>query len=478
MRSHLYEGKGKVEFSEKGCIGYGYIKAIFTESGIFKIECILDQIIEKSVKINPRSYFLRDNHLHYSPCKLISLDVENGECLCEGILLYTLKLEDNYVHLIFLNVDKFHYKSRMYDRPEKLHVSLTNFIFPENSVFNSDKDTPPNNIEFSYKNLKCSVQPIDEYYEIQNKLKNHEIPRAVTAMMEYKLPLNQEGNIESGEFKFSDFILYLLSIVVGNKVGAAWIERIDNTGNIVIRDHIKWGNHCYQEGFPLINPLLNDSTANIGNIVRLSFESHFSFDKRIKIILKNLMTIGLHDTQLENKLDLIIRSFDILIKMFEKTNKANNNNNSKAICIGKILTDHEIHDKIGKIKMPGGWGNNIITIVRELGFLDADLMDTLFKKFHLLIDKKSYDNWGALLNYIRGCIMHEGFLDDLVKIRIIENITRHLHDILFRIILVILGYKSTYNSPLSLEPVLVDRLPQIELFGKRIALKKVESSKK
>ncbi len=466
MKRKSYKNLGEIVINNK-IIAIGSIEARFTEYGYYSVSCNISQINNNGITQNAKDFFVKNDGISYLLISSIKFETNEGKCEISGQLHYNMEFSPNNVLLRFQFFKRFTFQSKLDSPPLYAYLYLTNFRFP-------DGGNEKSRIKFLYRDEMCSIEPIAKYIDILDSIIKRKIPESITAVMKYRLPVNSDGKIREGEFIFSDFLLFYLSVLCGNKVSIAWIEMCDQYDKILQCDHLDVFNVSFHEGHRLLGS--NISVGASRDPIILYCEalskmhiSPFYLNKKLRVVLDRLIAIGSYSTKLEDKLDYIIRCFDILIHMFKDTN---NNIEDIMKSSNSESEPNKYYDLINTVPMPGGWGKNVEKIVQVFELIDAELMNEYLCHNPLKINKKHYSSWGGLISYIRGCILHEGYIECPKHKQLAIDIAYHLHDVLLRITLRMLNYEDRYQSPISNRSELVNRDPEIQLYGKLIKRKR------
>jgi len=93
------------------------------------------------------------------------------------------------------------------------------------------------------------------------------------------------------------------------------------------------------------------------------------------------------------------------------------------------------------------FGLAVTQLLKRFGFPDADIIDAYYQRTPRT---DGIPTWSSVLSHYRGTIMHRGhykFSNGTHDIEDVIRINYHLLDILIRIVLKIVGFDGTYQSP-------------------------------
>jgi hypothetical protein len=313
------------------------------------------------------------------------------------------------------------------------------------------------------------IEPLADYDERKKKLVTGTVRRTVTSVMVGQIGQRPVELEELGGWFPFDF-LSLLGIATGIQVGAPWIEFRSKEGDLVRRVHINLGNPVYTSGIGSINELVHQGT---GALLTLT-ESSPHWDKPyLRIALKQLLLSGSDTLPIEDQMSHLFRALDVLCRAFvhgksnQHTDLTEPSRKAVDATITKAISDLQsyrqsnqiqasalegraldrIEDKIrNAAKTEVGFGKAILSLLKlsEFDLPDGDILS----KYGKSKPWPGKRNWSDALSRYRGIIMHQGYFDyrsGNEEILEIFRVMLHLHDIVVRLILKMLGYQGTYQ---------------------------------
>ena len=116
-----------------------------------------------------------------------------------------------------------------------------------------------------------------------------------------------------------------------------------------------------------------------------------------------------------------------------------------------------IADKVRGVDMVNDFGRKVLKLLQAYGLPDAELAEKYYADSGLLSEVGA-KSWYDLIRKYRNMAAHTGYFEfaegkyDKLAVR---SVADHLHDIVVRSILMDVGYKGTYQTPLSASPTSV-----------------------
>jgi hypothetical protein len=320
-------------------------------------------------------------------------------------------------------------------------------------------------ILFGSRDRPCFLEPLPDYEDRVSRLVRGTDTSLITAVAVGEIG----GIIDPYEDHFPLNVLRVLGFATGREVGATWVEFRDTTGALVRRSHARYRKSHFSEGSAPIKESVHRGTGKLlNNFFRLPKELR----GRLRPAMGYATQSGLSDRITEDKLIQLFRGLDVLCKVHKLTTQelsklleeTNHNIVKQALReaaetikeAASKATDADDHEQSRILKRiaerttatPAStdrhFGLAVVDLAAKFGFPDAEIID----RYYQANPRDDRRVWHQLVSGYRGRITHEGPLGFPGKdLDIEEAITmlRHLHDLLIRVILKMLGYDGTYN---------------------------------
>jgi hypothetical protein len=292
------------------------------------------------------------------------------------------------------------------------------------------------------------------------------------------------GEIGDRSVDFSDLekwfpfdFLGILSIATGSEVSASWIEFRSQEGELVRRIYPRFKVPCYSKGHIAIDEFFN---IGIGSLL-----TNFQFftdrgdslkESYFTAVLDNLVKGGLYSLTSEDKLSHIFRGLDCLCEWYQLKEKDLRNDLDmeqrkeveKAVKDAIISAEKRLSTLESAARANGkdpqgdairmisrkmqqyqpyfdrSYGRSVVNLMHRFCLNDAEVVESYYESNPRWDRRK----WIQVLPYYRGKTMHSGYFKfhENENYRMdVPRISRHLHDILLRIVLKMLSYKGTYQ---------------------------------
>lgn len=320
-------------------------------------------------------------------------------------------------------------------------------------------------IIFEFKDRLGFIEALPDYEARKNKLISGQEQSIITAVMVGEIEEDIADEMKPEEFLPADFLL-LLGFATGSEVGAPWIELRDAGEQLVRRFHSKLSTPVFSNGRTIIREHIHRGTGH------LLTQSQFSLDfgkAHFRVALKHLLLEGRQNLSIENKLSHLFRAFDALCEAYgisktstlsdflgeEITNKVQDAIKQAVGTISGLAkttdkkTESELLMRIasqisGAKYLRVGFGKAIVALMEKFGLHDASII----AKHYDDNPRSDRKKWPEVLSSYRGISIHRGYFEFEEGNHDMEDVIRimfHLHDILVRIILKMLGYNGTYQ---------------------------------
>jgi hypothetical protein len=330
-------------------------------------------------------------------------------------------------------------------------------------------------IIFRFKDHLGFIERLPDYEDRKKSLLEGNVQRNVTSVM--------VGEVDNSSIEFKDLeswfpfdFFLLLGIATGSEIGAPWVEFRDANGNLVRRAHFNLGSPAFLRGHAAIPEIISDATGRLLTVASAS--SHWNTDN-LGVAMKQILFAGLDGLPVEDRLSHAFRALDKLCEGFglkkaqDLTNSVNQTgrgaitksiaqvkqdiravlNESRAS--GNTEEEKAINRIIERITtatiVETGFGKALLALLKQFDLPDGEILERHYE----LKPRPDGRKWPELLSMFRGTVMHAGYFDLKTSdddIMSLYHVLLHLHDIVVRIVLKMLGYDGPY-SPAVLEYV-------------------------
>jgi hypothetical protein len=464
-----YSGDGRAEWPDGQGVAEGPVTVQYDETGDIHIEM-------EVARFTPEANMYRVIGIMMSTCTSLTVVTPEGEeFVTQGAVMYSphydLSTSQPQIKLQFLPS-----RAQFVRAPSNLAVywvlPLTNFL----TNLLPDMAGPGHLLQLTTTNRRLIpfaipagegfIELLPEYQARKQRLEAHQERRLVTAMMVGKIGDVQILDQTVDQWFPEDFLL-LLGLATGADVGAPWIELRDEQGRLVNRIHCPLRRPIFHK---VRGTIEHGSHDGIGTLLN-SAASAEAFDTAwLRAVLNNLVLCW-QNPHIEGILGELIRALDALCTQFGyKTQRllpqldAEQQRRVKEILSNaseKLLKLSREAGKAGQVmqrqtlhKIAGRVASNPANIDKDFGLAVSQLLDH-FQLFDAKIVELHYlehpradgNTWAQMLSDYRGAVMHQNYLDfdqghDLEEV---IRVTRHLHDILVRLVFKLLGYSGTYQ---------------------------------
>jgi len=319
-------------------------------------------------------------------------------------------------------------------------------------------------IIFQFNDSLGFIEPLADFDERKSQLLAGRKRSTITAVMVGEVGFS---SIESDDLErwFPFDFLKLLSLATGVEVGAPWIEFRDDQGELVRRIHVNLGRPSFSRGHTAIREDIHRGTSHL--LTKAPSSPHYG-RSYLRVAIKNLVKGGLHGLTIEDTLSHLFRAFDSLCEEYQlKEPLALDGKNKEVVDTVIRKATKTIRDVAKQVESEGnpseakllrriagqvagakkvrpGFGKAVVSLMERFDLPDAAIIAAYYEENPRPDGKK----WPDVLSYYRGITMHRSYFDVLGRKHEIEDlvrITKHLHDILVRIVFKMLGYNGTYQ---------------------------------
>jgi hypothetical protein len=306
------------------------------------------------------------------------------------------------------------------------------------------------------------IEALPDYNERKKKLETGRERSLITAMLVVEidaLPADLNSFIDN-----ISTIILLFGLATGTEVGVPWIEFRDSQGELVQRDHVNLMRPLYFRGHQAI---CGHNSGGIGYLVSKAQATPDFKNPYLRATIKHSIRGGTYTLgSIEDKISYLCRAFETLLKHFNLISQelTEGLDNSQKNSVKQIIQDAHKHienlvkiatasDQKQRLRKIAGrvtnvankekdFGLAVTELLTNFGLADVKVVDSHFQA-NPRVDNRN--NWSSLISYYRGVVTHEGFLSDEGQIDDAIMISRHLHDILVRIIFKIVDYDGEYQ---------------------------------
>lgn len=406
----------------------------------------------------PEGIFVATRHLHYSPTFNFRMT--------EG---FSASLTFQFSQSYFL-VDNA--KDAKYWR-----VALTNFIShvlnPTHDVINHVARIPTDRvfserlISFEYENGLGFIELLENYEKRKERLEAGQEQRLISALMVGEIGENTEEAFDIENW-LPLKLLPVLGFATGTEVGTPWLEFLDEEGKLSVRVHTSYAPPIFSKGHTTIDELQHHG---IGELLSKYQALSDPSLPNLRVLMKYVVRGGLYIINVEDSLDSYFRALDSLCKHYnlDKQKLSINLEPDQQIAVKQALREagDKIKAEIIKADASGktdksrilqriqarvtnfdnsdkDFGLAVVDLLNHFGFPDAAIMDAYYN----VNPRPDNSKWAGVLSHYRAITIHEGYFNFDNKnydFEDVYSVMKHLHDIILRLILKIIGYGSTYN---------------------------------
>jgi len=340
-------------------------------------------------------------------------------------------------------------------------------------------------INFTYNGAPAFIEPLADYPERETRLRNGNHDRLITAVTVGEVGGNS-SEPQSVKVWFPYGFVRVLGFATGTEVGIPWVEFRDESGALTSRIHEPHGATSFEDGHRVIHEGTHRGTGELLTRYLSSEHPGKLLDVAMIHAMHGWRFAGL---TLEDMFLYVVRGLDSLCEYFglnkqdlHKRLKPENRDLVRGILqkaaqeIGSLAKpprtpeDEQENGALRKIaeranSTPWGatrdFGLSVVDLLRRFGLNDATVLDA-----HYRMKTGGARTWSSDLSRFRGAPIHEGCFDidgGWFDIDRVINVTRHLHDVLVRVILKVLQYEGRYqptvtpaNAPSSVDWVKAD----------------------
>jgi len=262
---------------------------------------------------------------------------------------------------------------------------------------------------------------------------------------------------------FLNLFLRLLDLATGGEVGTPWIEVRDDDGCLLRRLHLAINQvQPSIEGYAAIRGAIHWQNGEFLTNALSSVEAREPF---FSIALRHCFRAGVKGLNIGDQLAHIVRALECLCARygFSKQDLTDGLTPELKNAVGGVLEGASAEIRKLASTMPDPSGNQIARIaerarsaaqtdrtfglavkslVSNFGLLDSEVLGQYF----ITNPGPGGRGWVESLSYYRGAIFHEGYIAPPgTPVGEVLGFIFHLHDLLVRILLKIIGYRGMYQ---------------------------------
>jgi hypothetical protein len=470
-----YTGQGRVELADGECVVEGPVTAKYDEFGGVVIEM-------QVVSIKPEINSIRLIGIGRNNCRKLTVITSLGKFVATESIEYVphyhdLNDEHPRIVLTFLP-QRPQFVVGDLNRAKYWVLPLTNFLASSRQVVPELSKHPlrlqAGNqplITFSTKTGSGFIELLPDYNEREQQLLAHKERRLVTAVMVGEVGDELSTDVDLGRW-FPETLLLLLGLTTGSEVSAPWLELRDIQGHLISRLHISFGLPIFQRRYKgAIDEAIHQG---IGLFLSQAASTPDFDEMWLRSVLNNLVRCWEHPF-IEDVLSHLFRALEALCDHFnyktqylqqelESTRQQPvkmilRNAREKIEQLAKDAAKNNEFDQARILRKISGrvsnsanidvdFGLAVTQLLNHFNLYDADIIDELYKR-HPRSDGR---NWAEVLSHYRGAVMHQSHFDFITEHdqKDVFRVTRHLHDILVRLVFKLFGYTGTYQPTMKI----------------------------
>ena len=441
--------------------------------------------------------YLRIGSIPCNPLKHLSVDTQGGSLLVSGgapisnlPIPSTEPEEATHVHCL-VTASRF---VSQFAKPAKYFViPLFNFLseFCEEDAglrshpLRVNVESESHMIVFRRNASLAFIEPLPDYQDRRQQLVGKKTAATVTAVLVGDLTEDESRDCKLRPWT-AERLLQVLSFATGTFVGAPWVEYRDGDAGLVARDHMVLGRRDFEDGHGVIREAMH---RGIGHLITAAMEKFASESPSKTMAMVYAVKAGIfRKGSVEDLLRAVVSGLECLFtrKEIKGESLLSGLENGQALCVRDTLKTAEktirefatslvasrepadkieewrnilrrIADKVRGVDVANDFGRKVHKLLQAYGLPDADLAEKYFADSGLLSEAKA-KSWYDLIGKYRNMAAHTGyfeFAEGKYDKLVVRSVADHLHDIVIRSVLIDVGYKGTYQTPLSPSPTSV-----------------------
>lgn len=327
-------------------------------------------------------------------------------------------------------------------------------------------------VGFDFFDEPAFIEPLPDYKLREKRLRKAKRKCLITAIMVGTVGQKEITLLNWNSLGFRE-LLPLLSLATGIYVGSPWLELRDSDGRLVRRIHNNIASSTYKKGLSALGSAVD--RGGLGYFLSVA-QSSAEFGKAyLRATLSQLVMGGYFDFDgnIEDRMSHLFRALDCLCnehiprkrvsvlspqnskilkqktKEFIKAVKDLKKNTLAVTTDDEAKLEAEELDRIAEAfasvkSSPLGFSKRIELLLQKFGLEDALILN---EHYDLNPGPDNTKRWADVVVYYRNKVMHSAWFDwesKRVNFRELTAITFHMHDILVRIVLILLEYDGKY----------------------------------
>jgi hypothetical protein len=268
---------------------------------------------------------------------------------------------------------------------------------------------------------------------------------------------------------FLTTFLRLLELAAGSQIGVPWMEVRDENGRLARRLHFAAGDSKFTtDGYSAMRKAFHWSG---GRYLTTALSSPKAREPFFSIALRHCIRAGMSGLSLDDQLDHLVRALECLCTRYGFTKQDLKDGfdpelrksigtvlNDARAAIGRLANTVAEPSRRARVLRIGNrtwsadqrdqdFGLAVESLVRHFDLLDSEVLGPYYARH----PGPEGRDWVRSLSYYRGAVFHEGFVDidsPGPPVGEVLGFILHLHDLVVRVLLKIVGYDGTYQPRL------------------------------
>jgi hypothetical protein len=324
-------------------------------------------------------------------------------------------------------------------------------------------------VRFDFRGTPAFIQPLPTFEDVEAALENGACRARVTAMI-----VGETGGLgpAAGELLrwFPLDLAALLGLATGVEVDLPWVELRARDGSLVRRVHLQGRPPSYEQGTRYLD---ERSCHGTGDLVSVALRSPDFGKSHIRVALHALRSVQGHTLRLDSGLRDLLVALEALALSCTSLRRSRRPKLAKAWASRARAILATASSQLGDLaqeaatkgtEIDGRRIQKVAAIVRSepldqvglseklAGFLDAlGLPDRIVLDPWFQSQSRWQRDWLAVLVDLRARVVHRGVAgagEEHLPIDEAVSITRHLEDLVLRVVFRLLGYSGLYQPPL------------------------------
>lgn len=492
-----YEGWGRAEFADPPGVFEGPVEIHYnalgeaditmqvekTETGDFPVESFhVWSFFQGGRHVNDDGSFVYTVGTRINPCIAFRVTCAEGIFVASEEIYYDYTTENGLQLQFTPSVAYYQVTSAPNDGAKYWMIPLLNFVaefYPREPLASHhplrlsspQSSTKEELILFEYNDELGFIEPLPDFQQRKSQLESGELTCTPTAIMvgETETELHPES-IRYARWLPLTFVR-ILELATGREMSVSWIELRTAQADLVQRVHVYWRKPVLMQGRAIVPERRHYSA--IGALLTASSTSSHISKTALRVAIRHVLWGVAPTLTVEDRFSHLFRGVETLCESFGyktqnllqsvsptlqpsiRTELATTAQRLRAIAHATpTITNQEVQI----IEKIASRTRNASNVDRDFGLaVTALLADTQFQLPDAEIINAHYSTnprrdgkttWSAVLSDYRAAAVHTGYFDirgnkhdrdDLLVV------TKHLHDVLARIILKMLNYDGLYQ---------------------------------